>query len=71
MFVVSCSILIECAFITEAAWRSLYVLVSLISTLRLYALHYHGEGRAYKRSALYSESVLIFDAIKILLMYYS
>jgi len=25
---------------TEAAWRSL--LVSLISTLRLYALHYHG-----------------------------
>jgi len=25
MFVVSCGVLIECAFMTEAAWRSLYV----------------------------------------------
>jgi len=43
---------------TEAAWRIAYMLASLISTLRLYARHYHGRRPciAYKRSALYLES---------------
>jgi len=40
MFVVSCSVLVEYAFMTEAAY-SLYVSFAY-SMLRLYALHYHG-----------------------------
>jgi len=49
MFVVSCSVLLECAFMTEAAWHSLYYSfaykhASLICTSlsRLKAVHISG-----------------------------